>query len=131
MDVVARLSGALDRLSSLRPEWSLKIGLAVVERGDDPLAYDSTISWKSPGGILAVMDHLSSLGHGVGHAAIAISQTYADGSPADDVFSVRRSSSDVDYVYSRLSGFILGVTETARRARAQRCVEARRAFFGS
>ena|ERR1022692_698307 len=130
MDVIARLSGALDRLRSLQPEWSLQTGLAIVELGDDPLAYDSTISWRSPGGVEVEMNHLSSLGHGSGYATVKISQTYADGS-SDDVFSVRRSSSDADQVYSRLSAFILGVTDTVRRARAQRCVEARRAFFGS
>ena len=93
-------------------------------------ARDVSISWLSPGGIEVVMNHLSILGHGVGHSSIKVSQTYADGNPTDDVFSVRSSSSDRVDVYTSLTEFILGVTDTARRGRAKRCVEARRAFFG-
>ena len=128
------LSAALERLKSLQPQWAIELALPHLMEsfGDEALAYESKISCRLPGGIEVEMRRSSTRGQAQERltANATVWQSYPDGSPRDEVFSwVTSDFSEPDF--SLLSGFILAITEGARLARAQRCVEARRAFFGS
>ena len=55
LNPAANLRKALERLSAMRPEWSVDLTLGYPELGHDPTKYSSKISWRSTGGLKVEM----------------------------------------------------------------------------
>jgi hypothetical protein len=129
-----RLLEALRKVDSLRPEWEITIELPNPSSGDDPEAYDSTIAWKSSGGVEVKMERRrSSTGDGADIATISILQSQPDNRSKIEIFSAMYF--ETSYLerdaFLLLSKYVQKVTEDGRRRRALEYATARQSFFGS